>query len=72
MAKSDELKSLLENVPGSYSDFVNAIMEDAEEYDAYDKFISFIKENPDATSSDICFFEADEIFHLEVEYDEDE
>lgn len=55
-SKKDQLCKLLERAPKAYDDFINGTLRDAEEYNAYDKLIDFIKKNPKATSSDITFF----------------
>lgn len=58
----DELKQLLLQVSDSYSDFVHGVMLDARDYpDRLDDIIQFIKDNPDATSSDIGLWTMTEI-----------
>ena len=50
----DELKQLLLQVSDSYSDFVHGVMLDARDYpDRLNDIIQFIKDNSEATSSDI-------------------
>lgn len=71
MDKKSELKALLENVPGSYIDFVHGGLLCAEEHNAYDKLIKFIKENPDATSSDVIYFETVELDGIKPLTDEE-
>ena len=66
MNQIEELKSLLENLPRSYEDFVDACVFTAEKYDCADKYIQFIKENPDSTPSDVLMFEATEILKLKT------
>nr|DAL87938.1 MAG TPA: hypothetical protein [Caudoviricetes sp.] len=50
----EELKALLENVSDSYYDFVRAMLQSAKEhYDRIDEIIAYIKDNPEANTSDI-------------------
>ena len=50
----EELKKLLENVSDTYSDFVRGVMGEARDCpEKLDELKEYIKENPDATSSDI-------------------
>ena len=50
----EELKALLENVSDSYYDFVRAMLQSAKEhYDRIDEIIEYIKDNPEANTSDI-------------------
>lgn len=50
----EELRQLLLQVSDSYSDFVLGVMLDARENpDRLDDIIKFIKDNPEATTSDI-------------------
>lgn len=50
----DELRQLLLRVSDCYSDFVYGVMAEARDYpDRLDDLIHFIKENPQATTSDI-------------------
>lgn len=50
----DELKQLLLQVPDCYSDFVYGVMAEARDYPEHlDELIKFIKDNPEATTSDI-------------------
>lgn len=50
----EELKVLLENVSDSYYDFVRAMLQSAKEhYDRIDEIIAYIKDNPEADTSDI-------------------
>lgn len=49
-----ELRKLLENVSGSYSDFVLGVMLTCENNSDYqNKMISFIKSHPDANTDDV-------------------
>jgi hypothetical protein len=64
MNKEEKLRSLLENVKGSYSDFVYGGLVTARNHNAYDKMISFIESNPDATTSDIVLFDTEEILGI--------
>lgn len=53
----DELKELLENVSGSYKDFVDGVLLSLENLDEERQMmIDYIKDNPDKTSSDIIEF----------------
>ena len=50
----EELRQLLLQVSDSYSDFVHGVMLDARDNpDRLDDIIQFIKDNPEATTSDI-------------------
>ena len=50
----EELKALLENVSDSYYDFVQGMLLNAKEhYDRIDEIIAYIKDNPEADTSDI-------------------
>ncbi len=50
----EELKVLLENVSDSYYDFVLGMLQSAREhYDRIDEIIAYIKDNPEADTSDI-------------------
>lgn len=50
----EELKQLLLRVSDCYSDFVCGVMAEARDYPEHlDDLIKFIKENPQATTSDI-------------------
>lgn len=50
----EELKKLLENVSDSYPGFVRGVMGEARDCpEKLDKLKEYIKENPDASSSDI-------------------
>lgn len=50
----EELKALLENVSDSYYDFVQGMLLNAKEhYDRIDEIIAYIKDNPEANTSDI-------------------
>lgn len=65
MNKLDELKRLLENVPDSYQDFVDAGLSEAENNDEFaDKVISYINANPSASTSEIIRFETETIFGI--------
>lgn len=52
----DELKGLLKKVSDSYEDFVNAMCSLAKQYDEVDILSEYIKQNPDADSSNIVSF----------------
>lgn len=65
----DELRKLLENVSDSYEDFVDCMCSIAKDYDEVDILIDYIKENPEADSSDIIHFMTS---GKSVEDDEDE
>jgi len=69
----DELRKLLENVSDSYKDFVDGLCSLAKEYDEIDILIDYIKENPEANSSEIIhFMMSGGIKEIEYEEDEDE
>lgn len=68
----DELKKALESVPDKYSDFVNGIsglLSDDEEYQQ--KVTQFIKDNPEAQTSDVLIFLRPYLDSLEDGEDED-
>ena len=71
MNKEEKLRSLLENVKDSYSDFVHGGLVTAKNHNAYDKMISFIENNPDATTSDIVLFDTEEILGIKPVYVEE-
>lgn len=49
-----DFKTILENVPRSYADFVGYMIFSTKDDDELrDDIIGFIKDNPDATSSDV-------------------
>ncbi len=50
----DELERLLRSVPDCYEDFVIGVLAEARHYsDKKDDLAAYIKDNPNATSSDI-------------------
>ena len=52
-----ELTELLNNIDGSYSDFVNAIVHYTAKNDSrLERVLGFIKDNPNANSSDVVRF----------------
>ncbi len=52
-----ELESLLNNVSDTYEDFITGIMQYARKKQSrLDAVLGFIKEHPNATSSDIVYF----------------
>lgn len=60
-----EFKQLLESIPNSYLDFVNAGLREAQKNDKFiTKVATFIKNNPQATTSDIIKYETEEIFGI--------
>lgn len=60
-----EFKQLLESIPDSYLDFVNAGLREAQKNDKFiTKVATFIKNNPQATTSDIIKYETEEIFGI--------
>ena len=61
----EELKQLLLQVPHSYSDFVRGVLLDIRDNpDRLDDIVRFIKDNPEATSSDIVRWTMVEIDHI--------
>ena len=63
----DELKQLLLQVSDSYSDFVYGVMAEARDYpDRCNDIISFIREHPKATTSDILKWTAEEIEGIDL------
>lgn len=63
----DELKQLLLQVSDSYSDFVHGVMAEARDYpDRRDDIIRFIKEHPEATTSDILKWTSEEIEGIDL------
>lgn len=64
----DELKQLLLQVSDSYSDFVYGVMAEARDYlSRRDDIIQFIKEHPEATTSDILKWTAEEIQGIDLD-----
>ena len=60
-----ELKVLLEKVPDSYPDFVEAGLSEAKNYPTFaGKVTEFIESNPNSTTSDIIKFETEYIFGI--------
>lgn len=50
----DELRALVENIPDAYPEFVRAMCEDSQDVDnGVERLIEFIKNHPEATSSDV-------------------
>ena len=61
----DELKKLLENVSDTYYDFVKGALIEAKKDESYaEKLIDYLKNNPDATTSEIIKYETEEIFGI--------
>ena len=61
----DEVKKLLENVSDTYYDFVEGALIEAEKDESYaEKLIDYLKNNPDATTSEIIKYETEEIFGI--------
>lgn len=61
----DELKKLLENVSDTYYDFVEGALIEAKKDESYaEKLINYLKNNPDATTSEIIKYETEEIFGI--------
>ena len=58
----EELRQLLLKVSDSYSDFVRGVMLDARNNpDKIDELVKYIKDNPEAASSDIVKWTMEEI-----------
>ncbi len=65
MDKFEEFKALLEGVSDSYDGFVEGGLIEAKDNDEYiEKITKFIKDNPEANTSDIIQFETEEIFGI--------
>lgn len=71
MDEKEELKTALEEIRDSYSDFVDAILSEAEDYNAYDELIQFIRSHPDVTSSEVIRYLSEEIWEEPEEIYED-
>lgn len=57
-----ELKSLLLNVPDSYYDFVESLMDEARKSDRRKQsLIRYLKTNPKATTSDVLMYLVDDL-----------
>ena len=57
----DELKSLLDNINDSYTDFVDAIMHYAKKKPSrLEAVVSFLRSNPGVDSSDVIHFVSDQ------------
>lgn len=66
MTAIDELEILLRNVKDGYPDFIDCVIYNAEEdEDVLLDMLDFMRDNPDATSSDIIRY-MDEIQGIEV------
>lgn len=53
----NELEQLLNNIPGSYYDFITAILHYAKKKpERLEKVLEYIKGNPGVTSSDVIYF----------------
>jgi len=59
LASNPKLRKMLENVSDSYSDFViGTLLSFVNSKENQEKMIKFLEDNPDATSSDVCEYEA--------------
>ncbi len=57
-----ELKDLLINVPDSYYDFVESLLDEARKSDERKRdLIQYLKANPEATTSDVLLFLSDDL-----------
>lgn len=64
----EELKELLENVSDTYYDFVRGMLADAEEnIDRLDEIIAYIKDNPEATTSDILGWTLETLYGFDLD-----
>lgn len=64
----EELKILLEGVKDSYYDFVRGMMSEAEEYpERINEIITYIKENPEADTSDILGWTLETLDGIDLE-----
>lgn len=65
MDKYNKLKECLENVSDTYTDFIIGGLREAKHDPEYaDKIIKFIRDHPDAKTSDIIRYETEEIFGI--------
>ena len=65
MVTREELKTILENVPRSYPDFVEGGLDLGDEYPEYpEKLVDFLRSNPDADASDVVKFETEQILGI--------
>lgn len=56
-----ELRELLENVSDSYPDFVSCGISVAKNHNSIDEIGNFIKNNPEAKTSDVILYVSEEI-----------
>ncbi|HBB71879.1 MAG TPA: hypothetical protein DCZ71_04655 [Ruminococcus sp.] len=55
---NDEFKMLIKSVPDTYEDFERWVFRAAETYEGYAEYIiNYLKDHPDATTSDIAAYE---------------
>lgn len=71
MNKKQELERLVRGIPDTYKDFIRGTMQDAEDYNAYDKLINFIKNTPNVTSSDVVKFITENLYGIRPFTDEE-
>ena len=67
---NDEFKAILEAAPKSYDDFVIGMTGEVTEDDVRQQIVQYIKDHPEANSSDVTEFYLDN-FTDDEEYDED-
>lgn len=53
---ANDLTKLLQQVPNSYSDFVNTISKCAARFNLQNEMVKYIEEHPEATTSDVIEF----------------
>lgn len=71
MISIPEFKKILKNIPGSYDDFVNGFGSSLEDEADRKQVVQFLKEHPDATTSDVLAFYRENLWNELDDYDED-
>lgn len=71
MDKKQELERLVRGIPRSYDDFIENTLSDAEEYDAYDLLIDFIKSEPNINPGDVTKFRSEKLHGIKPLTDEE-
>lgn len=71
MNKKQELEQSVRSIPRSYNDFIENTLSDAEEYNAYDLLINFIKSKPNINPGDVTKFRSEKLHGIKPFTDED-
>ena len=64
-----ELENMLQDLSGSYKDFVKWVLHIAEDYDGLDKIKSYLTDNPNVNDEDVLHFIDD---NFDIVYNDDE